>query len=99
MAAINKALAAIDALEPGEKLVYQTFATRFGVNRVTLARRHKRAQQARETKDINQPRLTPQQEIELVKYIEELTARHLPPTREIIQNFASPIAQNPVSES
>lgn len=99
MAAIDKALAAINALEPGEKLVYQHFATKFGVDRSTLSRRHKRAQQPRETKDINQQRLNPQQEIELVKYIELLTTRHLPPTREMIQNFASPIAQKPVSES
>ncbi|UPX11670.1 uncharacterized protein EKO05_0002264 [Ascochyta rabiei] len=99
MAAIDKALTAINALKPGDKLVYQTFATKFGVNRLTLSWRHKRVQHAQETKDINQQRLTPQQEMELVKYIELLTSRHLPPTQEIIQNFASPIAQNLVSES
>ncbi|KAF1963959.1 hypothetical protein BU23DRAFT_384350, partial [Bimuria novae-zelandiae CBS 107.79] len=39
------------------------------------------------------------QKAELVKYIEGLIARHLPPTREIIRNFASIIAKEPVSES
>ncbi|KAF2622344.1 hypothetical protein BU25DRAFT_309911, partial [Macroventuria anomochaeta] len=48
---------------------------------------------------IAQQKLTPHQEDELVKYIEELTARRLPPTREMIANFASSIATEPVSKS
>ena len=51
------------------------------------------------TKNINQQKLTPQQELELVEYIEKLTARRLPPTREMIANFVSSIAREPVSES
>ncbi|KAF1975308.1 hypothetical protein BU23DRAFT_409832, partial [Bimuria novae-zelandiae CBS 107.79] len=46
-----------------------------------------------------QQKLTPQQEEELVQYIKRLTERHMPPTREMIQNFASTIAKEPVSES
>jgi hypothetical protein len=38
-------------------------------------------------------------QLELVKYIEELTKRHLQPTREMIRNFASTMAQEEVSES
>jgi hypothetical protein len=34
-----------------------------------------------------------------VTYIEEFTACHIPPTREMIQNFASSVAKEPVSES
>jgi hypothetical protein len=34
-----------------------------------------------------------------VKYIEELTARYIPLTREMIANFASAVTQEPVSES
>jgi hypothetical protein len=34
-----------------------------------------------------------------VKYIEELTERMLPPTREMVQNYASDIAGHPVSKS
>ena len=33
------------------------------------------------------------------KVYRTLTARHIPPTREMIANFASPIAQKPISES
>jgi AraC-like DNA-binding protein len=99
MAPIDNAIAAIEALEPGEKLVYQKIADQFGVDRSTLARRHRRVQLPKETKYFNQQKLTPQQEEELVQYIEELTARHIPPTREMIANFASAVAREPVSES
>jgi transcriptional regulator with XRE-family HTH domain len=40
MGSIDDALAAIDALKPEEKLVYQRIAGKFGVERSTLARRH-----------------------------------------------------------
>ena len=99
MAAINKALEAIAARNPEEKLVYQTYADQHNVNRTTLMRRHKQIQVAWGVKDVNQQQLNPQQESELVKYIGELTARWIPPTREMIRNFASPMAQNPVSDS
>jgi hypothetical protein len=99
MAPIDDAIAAIEALKPGEKLVYQTFADKYGVNRVTLARRHKRLQAPLEVKNLNQQKLTPQQEAELVTYIGELTARYIPPTREMIANFALAVAREPVSES
>ena len=42
MAPIDDALAAIEALKPEEKLVYQRIADQNGVDRTTLARRHKR---------------------------------------------------------
>jgi hypothetical protein len=41
----------------------------------------------------------PQQELELVAYREELTKRALPPTRAMIRNFASEVAEERVSES
>jgi hypothetical protein len=99
MAPIDDALAAIEALKPGEKLLYQRFADQYGVDRTILARRHKRVQAPRAIKDANQQKLTPEQEKELAKYVEELTARHIPPTRKMIQNFASSVAREPVSES
>jgi hypothetical protein len=57
MAPINNALAAIKALDPGEKLVYQKIANQFGVNCSTLARRHKGVQAPRESKDSKQQKL------------------------------------------
>jgi hypothetical protein len=43
--------------------------------------------------------LTPQQELELVVYIEKCTRRGLPPTREMIQNFAGSIAKHAVGRN
>jgi hypothetical protein len=43
-------------------------------------------------------KLNPQQEAELVKYIEGLTARRLRPTWEMVQNFASTIAKEDVGK-
>ena len=43
--------------------------------------------------------LHPEREAELVRYIETLTERRLPPTRTMIQQFASQLAGKPVSES
>jgi hypothetical protein len=43
--------------------------------------------------------LRPQQELELVQYIEQLTKRGLPRTREMIQNFSSSVAKRELSKS
>jgi hypothetical protein len=40
MSSIEAALAAIESLEPREKLVYTQIAAKYGVDRRTLARRH-----------------------------------------------------------
>jgi hypothetical protein len=53
MAPIDNALAAIKALKPGEKLVYQRFVNQYSVNRTTLAQRHKRVQAPQAIKDAN----------------------------------------------
>lgn len=98
MPGIDEALAEIDSLEPGEEIVYTQIAKKHGVDRSTLARRHQRVQVPREVADRKQTKLTQQQEEELVKYIEELNARHIPPTREMIRNFASAVAQTPCSD-
>ena len=42
MAPMDDALAAIKALKPGEKLVYQKIADQHKVDRSTLSRQHKR---------------------------------------------------------
>ncbi|KAF1966861.1 hypothetical protein BU23DRAFT_485280 [Bimuria novae-zelandiae CBS 107.79] len=99
MAPINDALADLMSLSPSEQFSYQKVAKKYGVSRSTLMRRHHATTQPHALKIINQQKLAPQQEAELVKYIEGLTARHLPPIREMIRNFASTIAKEPVSES
>jgi hypothetical protein len=84
MSPIEEALLEIESLKPGEDFQYTTIARRHGVHRSTLSRRHRAVTASRAAVAAGQQKITPQQEAELVKYIEGLTARHLPPTREMI---------------
>jgi hypothetical protein len=93
MSSIEAALAAIESLEPGEKLIYTQIAAKYGVDRRTLARRHQGATISRDAQAQNQQALHPQQEKELLRYIERLTRQGLPPTRPMIRRFASDIAK------
>jgi hypothetical protein len=99
MAPIDDAVAAIKLLEDGEHFMYQAIVNQFGVNRVTLSQRHWGCQHPREAKEADQQCLSPQQEHDLVLYIEALSKRGLPPTREMIQNFASDVIKQRVSEA
>jgi hypothetical protein len=99
MTAIEAAIAHINALQPGEKLVYLKIADQYGVDRSMLSRRHKQVQASKETKISEQHKLNLQQEAELVKYIQGLTERRLLPIREMIRNFALAVAQETLSES
>ncbi|KAF1939995.1 hypothetical protein EJ02DRAFT_495812, partial [Clathrospora elynae] len=98
MSPMEAAIAAIKLLEPGEPFTYTAIAHAHGVNRVTLAQRHKHFQVSHKAQAIKQHKLNPQQELELVQYIKGLTRRALLPTREMIQNFASQVANEPVGE-
>ena len=93
MSSIEAALAAIESLKPGEKLVYTKIADKYGVDRRTLARRHQGASISRNAQAQNQQALHPQQEQELLRYIKQLTERGLPPTRAMIRRFASDIVK------
>ena len=81
---IETAIADIESLGPGQPFSYTAFATKYGVVRSTLIRRHRGVTRPPQVKNFDQQKLTPEQEIELIKYIKGLTERHLPPTREII---------------
>jgi hypothetical protein len=93
MNSMEAALAAIESLGHGEKLVYAQIARKYGVEPTTLARRHKGASTSLETRFQNQQALHPQQEQELLLYIKQLTRRGLPLTRAMIRNFGSQIAR------
>lgn len=94
---INAALTAIDSLRPGEDFTYSDIARRFGVVRSTLTRRHQRASGARKEAAQNRQNLNQHQETELLRHIKRLTERGLPPTRQMIQSYASYIAKKDVS--
>jgi hypothetical protein len=93
MEPINAALAATEALESGEKPVHMQIARTFGVERTTLARRHQGLSTSRAIRYQNQQALNPQQELELTQYIDQISNQGVPPTRDILQIFASQLAQ------
>jgi transposase len=97
--AIQEAIEYIESREAGDKFSYRQVAKIFGVDRTTLSRRHKGLQVSHEAKIANQQRLNPQQEDEVVSYIERATRDGLPPTRGILKNFGSAVAQQEVSDS
>ncbi|KAF1999861.1 hypothetical protein P154DRAFT_406125, partial [Amniculicola lignicola CBS 123094] len=78
---IQDAVTFFESQEPGEELSYTEVAKRYNINRVTLARRHQGVQTTRAAAKVNKQKLSHEQEIELVEYIEGLTQRALPPTR------------------
>jgi transposase-like protein len=96
---LQAAIEDIENLEPGEHFSYTKVATKHGVVRSTLTRRHQGQTSSRNDKKLNQRKLNVQQELELVRYIEKLTKRGLPPTREMIRNFSSEVAHQQLSES
>jgi SOS response regulatory protein OraA/RecX len=96
MSRIEEALAAIESLDEGEYFTYTKAANTYGVSRVTQARRHQGIQASRTEQAVKQQLLNPQQELELVRYITKLTDDGLPPTRDMIQSFASKIIKGKV---
>jgi hypothetical protein len=99
MSPIEEALAETKSLRPIDPTYYTFRAKKHGFWRPTLTRRHQAATLSNASKSINQRKLDEQQEQELVRYIARLARQCLPPTRALIQNFASDVAKSPVSES
>lgn len=96
---IEAAIKAYKSQEQGEFLSYRKVAAQYGVVPSTLTRRHQGITQARAVTISTQRNLSHQQEAELLRYITRLTERGLPPTRLMIQGFASTIAKKQVSLS
>ncbi|OAF99389.1 uncharacterized protein CC84DRAFT_1104360 [Paraphaeosphaeria sporulosa] len=71
----------------------------YGVVVSTLTRRHQGITQAGAAANSTRRSLSQQQEVELLQYIKQLTKRGLPPTRQMLQSFASNIAKKQVSMS
>ena len=95
---IQDAIEAINSRPSGETFTYTEVAKIFKVHPETLRRRHQGSQGSCAAHHSNRMHLNPQQELELVAYIEDLTKQGLPPTRTMIRNFGSVVAQKPVSE-
>ena len=84
IAPIDDTLAYLESLSSGEQFSYNKVAADFSIDRSTLARRHQGITKPRDTAAQQRRNLTLHEEAELIKYIEELSARYLLPTRDII---------------
>jgi hypothetical protein len=94
MSSIEAALAAIKLQNPGENICYTKIAQDYGINRSTISGRP-HSQTALQTASAEEcQNLHPQQEQQLLRYIEQLTERGLPPTQALIQCFGSEITKN-----
>ncbi|KAF2022553.1 hypothetical protein EK21DRAFT_83110, partial [Setomelanomma holmii] len=71
---------------------------KFNFSRTTLMRRCKGVQQSIEQREINKQKLHPQQESSLTEYINELTKRGIPPTREMTRRFGEEIAHEHIGD-
>jgi transcriptional regulator with XRE-family HTH domain len=98
MAPIDEAIEDLKSREEGEQFSLREIADKYGVQRSTLGRRWRGVTRSKEDRYANQQALSPQQEMELVRYIETLTKRGLPPTREMIRNFSSTVAKRQLGE-
>jgi hypothetical protein len=88
---LEDALGEAHAADARGELCYQKTADTHGVDRSTLSRRHRGVQGSMQQKVEQQQNLTNHEELELVDYIDQLCREHLPPTRDMIQHFASVI--------
>jgi hypothetical protein len=99
MALIDDAIADLESRDLGEQHDLSEVARKWGVVRSTLTRRWRQQTSSKRDGYNCQQALSPQQELELGRYITKLTKRGFPPTRDIIRTFASSIAHRQVSES
>jgi hypothetical protein len=99
MAPIDNAIAAIKCLGPGEHSSYHKVAKEFNIQHSTLRRRYQGLCALRAGEAQNRQKLSPQQELQLVQYIEDSTEQGLPPTRAMIQNFGGDVAGKACSDA
>ena len=88
MSSIDAALAFIERLPPTEHINITQIAEQFKCNHTTLSRQYRGVTSSYYTQYQKQQNLNDQQEKALVKYIDRLCARGLPPNRHMVRNFA-----------
>jgi hypothetical protein len=96
---ISKAIEAMGLRELRDNIPASKYAAKYSVDQTTLRRRWKGVQAPGELKDMAQQNLSLQQELGLIEYIKELTNLRILPTRDMIQNFGSAVAERDLSES
>ena len=89
---------AIADLESQESLNYAETAKKWNIDRSTLSRRHRGVTGSKDDQySYAVKALTNEQENVLVRYINDLSARGLPPTSQIVKNLAEELANRRLS--
>jgi hypothetical protein len=96
MAPVDDTIADFDLRTAGDDVTLKKIAEKHGVDCSTLGQRCKRLTGSQQDGYAQQEKLNPQQEEGLVDHIAVLMTHGLPPTRAMIQNFASNIAKQHV---
>lgn len=92
--------AALEYLDRQDKLNYTEAEKIFKISRWTLRRRYTGKCGSRQDANSNyRQKLNNVQEDTLLRYIDELTKRHMPPTKRIITNLAEEIIHGPVGKN
>jgi hypothetical protein len=73
MAPIDDAIVAMESHDPRERFVIKEYADKFGVGRAVLSKRWRGPTTSVEDKNTSQQKLNPHQELELIRYIGDLT--------------------------
>jgi Tc5 transposase DNA-binding domain len=78
----------------------EPIARKYDVNITTLRRRFAGTQQSRnDARDETHKRLTKVQEETLISLISDFTERHIPPTSQLVKNFAEELVGGPVGKN
>ena len=99
MSPIDDALAFINDLGPEDHVNITQISKQFKCDRSHLSKRYRGLIGSRYTQYQKQRNLNDQQEKSLVKYIDGLCARGLPPSKHMIQNFAQEICHKEIGKS
>jgi AraC-like DNA-binding protein len=88
MASMELALAALRSADPGEKPNISLVARTYGVSQSGLSKRFRGVTGSKAEQYNNQRILNNMQSSALIKWINQLTERGLPPTNAMLENFA-----------
>jgi hypothetical protein len=85
-------LGALHSLKPGEKPNISLVARTYSVNHSSLSRRFHGISGSKEAQYNKQQLLSKEQSRALIKWINQLTKRGLPPTNSMLENFTREIS-------
>jgi hypothetical protein len=101
MANIEEAITYLESSFKGETdIPWTEVASHFNCSKDTLRRRWLGVQLSRQDADLNyKTKLTKQEELEIVAYIQKLTLRGLPPALSIVKTFGEEIGKTDLGKS